>query len=414
MQLITNSNKKNDRLRLYLNQYGKNSDIKIASAFFSDSKTVKKFTEQNCDVKLIIRLGRGTSSKRLKEIIGLNNVFIRFFNGNHFHPKFYLFDRNTLILGSGNFTNNGVYYNPEALILINAEENQEIIDETNQLFSDYWEQAKPLTIDELKKFELAEKEFEAQKDDKIEMKRAMGELVEFNNRGIDKDKKTTLEKNIEAFSKNYHVFLKNYDELINTYLNYGYRKYPNLPIRIETDRFLWWVREEPAKGDNLAKSVKLKPSDRQIKIEANIKDYSTSKIVFPMDSLKDPYLAIKKAFNSQADIEKMSSKEIAKILSESVNAFYSSFRYSGGLLQLRELFATENSEEKIKNILSYLLFGKDKYDIRLANCINNPKYKLKHFGENSITELFGLVNNDNIPMKNQRVMKSLKFLGFSD
>jgi hypothetical protein len=158
----------------------------------------------------------------------------------------------------------------------------------------------------------------------------------------------------------------------------------------------------------------LKPSDRKLKIEANIKDYSTSKIEYQKYSLNDPYLAIKESFNSKLDISKLTNNKIAIILSESVNAFYSSFRYSGGLSQLLELFATENSEERIKKTLTYLLFGEEKYDIRLAECIHNPNYKLKHFGENSITELFGLVNNDNIPIRNQRVIKSLKFLGFSE
>ena len=414
MKLITNPNKKQHKLQSYLEEYGKSVDIKIASAFFTDSETVKTFIEQDCEVRLIIRLGIGTSSKSLKEVIGLDNVFIRFFTGSHFHPKFYIFDSSTLILGSGNFTNSGVNRNQEALILIESEENQDIIDETENLFDQYWDQARPLTSDEIAKFEMLEKEFSNQKDENFAMRKIMGELVEFNNGGVEKKQKTPRERKIEEFSKNYHVFLKNYEELISIYLNVGFRKYPDLPIRIETDRFLWWVREEPAKGDNYKTAIKLQPSDRKLKIEAIIKDYSTSKIVYPTYSLYDPFLAIKKSLNSKSDIAKFTNKEIAKILSESVNAFYSSFRYSGGLSQLLELFAIDNSEERIKKTLTYLLFGEEKYDIRLAECIHNPNYKLKHFGENSITELFGLVNNDNIPIRNQRVIKSLKFLGFSE
>lgn len=91
MELYTNSNKKSDFLKPALEKNIKeNEDIYIATAFFSDIDFIKKAIEKNCNIKLIVRISLATSMQRLKEISEMNNVNIRFFTSNKFHPKLYI------------------------------------------------------------------------------------------------------------------------------------------------------------------------------------------------------------------------------------------------------------------------------------------------------------------------------------
>jgi hypothetical protein len=57
------------------------------------------------------------------------------------------------------------------------------------------------------------------------------------------------------------------------------------------------------------------------------------------------------------------------------------------------------------------LFGNGDYQERIYESIHG-KYKLMEFGANSVTELFGLVNNKDIPILNGRTRKSMEWLGF--
>jgi len=60
------------------------------------------------------------------------------------------------------------------------------------------------------------------------------------------------------------------------------------------------------------------------------------------------------------------------------------------------------------------LFGKGNYVERIFNAIYDSKYKLQVFGENSIKELFGNINNENIPTYNGRMQRSMQWLGFGN
>ena len=92
MELYTNSNAKSDFLKSALEKNIKeHEDIYIATAFFSDIDFIKKAIEKNCNIKLIVRISLATSMQRLKEISEMNNVNIRFFTSNKFHPKLYIY-----------------------------------------------------------------------------------------------------------------------------------------------------------------------------------------------------------------------------------------------------------------------------------------------------------------------------------
>ena len=75
------------------------------------------------------------------------------------------------------------------------------------------------------------------------------------------------------------------------------------------------------------------------------------------------------------------------------------------------MFLEKNTEEDIKKSITHLLYGKGDHQERLYDTIHGP-YKLQEFGDNSVTELFGLVNDQDIPIKNGRTVKSMEWLGF--
>ena len=62
------------------------------------------------------------------------------------------------------------------------------------------------------------------------------------------------------------MFLSNYRKLENIYKSIGERKELSLPLKIEIDQFLSWIREKEAKGD-VFKIDKL--SDNEIKERVN-------------------------------------------------------------------------------------------------------------------------------------------------
>lgn len=80
----------------------------------------------------------------------------------------------------------------------------------------------------------------------------------------------------------------------------------------------------------------------------------------------------------------------------------------------KENFFKNNSIDKIKETIKYLLYNtNEEYETRMAKCINDNN--LKSFGESSVKELFGIINNnEDIPPCNDRVLKSMQYLGFGD
>ncbi len=155
-----------------------NSNIKIASAFFSNSGIIEYFLANNCKIEMIIRLNKGTSPKALRKIADQKNqnLKIRFFTSERFPPKFYIFNSNIAYIGSSNLTNNGLSENQEMNIKI---EETETIEQLVSVFDAYWEQAEELTENDIKKFEkITEKNKPAEKDSfSEEIKKEFGEKM---------------------------------------------------------------------------------------------------------------------------------------------------------------------------------------------------------------------------------------------
>lgn len=413
MQLYTNS--KNDFLKSALEKNIKeNEDIDIATAFFSYTDFIKKAIEKNCNIKLIVRISLATSMQRLKEISEMNNVNIRFFTSEKFHPKLYIFGNSIAFIGSSNLTQSGLKSNQE--INISIESENPIFKDLRTLFDEYWKQAEVLDNNYIQKFiKIEEKYYDIDKkanhyqNDIKEIKEC-----EFDNITIIGKKKQSKEATfISDFKKKYQLFLSNYRKLESIYKSFGKRKETSLPLKIEIDQFLSWIREKEAIGDTF-KINKL--SDNEIEKKINNLFISFC---------KDEYISKEYIENynfcidnlSQSKIDNISEDDLYKCLLF-INAFRDrEKRYSGGNIDMRkENFFKNNSIDKIKETIKYLLYNtNEEYETRMAKCINDNNLKIKSFGESSVKELFGIINNnEDIPPCNDRVLKSMQYLGFGD
>ena len=143
MRIITNSNKPHDRMNpILLDQAQSGTEIKIASAFFTSFEVLEKMASNETEIKMIVRLGFGTSPSELKKALGLKNVSIRVFTGTRFHPKFYIFGTRVAYLGSSNLTGSGLMENQE--INIEIEGDEPVFSELEDAFIEYWNAAHPL------------------------------------------------------------------------------------------------------------------------------------------------------------------------------------------------------------------------------------------------------------------------------
>lgn len=409
MRLIQNTN--SDRLKIHLLEKAKNSKVHIASAFFTDWETLEKIVTQNCRVSLIVRLGRGTCPNALEKALKMENVGISFFNDSHFHPKFYVVDDRFAFLGSANFTNNGLMRNQEVMVEF---DNEETIFDLQQLFDAYWKQAKPLTENILEIYKKSMKDYPSNEQTDFYLAKKLEKeigAVYFNNAGIDQPKKNMIERSIFQMQKQYQNFLIAYKQLSDIYEKAEKRRWIDIPIRIEIDRFVWWVGEIYGAEDSYKPRKGLSSSEITKRILSFIPEFISSENKWLEDDAVPRYLLIADAFSSSEKIEEKSEQEIADILGECVFSFNSNRWIKDGLEAHKAQFIELNPTVKIKKTLKYLLFGSDEYPIRLARCIYDSEYKLATLGESGITELFGLTNHEEIPIRNNRIIKTLPWLG---
>lgn len=93
-------------------------------------------------------------------------------------------------------------------------------------------------------------------------------------------------------------------------------------------------------------------------------------------------------------------------------SFHDRFRfYKGGLETLKASFIEHNEEQRVKNTLTYLLYGTGDAVGRMADCIYDGEYKLNEFGKSNVQELIGWINKEELPVINGRTTKVLRYFG---
>ncbi|MDZ5474151.1 phospholipase D-like domain-containing protein [Bacillus sp. 31A1R] len=408
--IFTNTNKRKDFLGLEMKKYGKNSDILMAVAFFTNESYLQELVNNNCRVKLIVRLGFPTNPISLRKALGMKNVMVRFYTSTSFHPKLYIYGNDIAFLGSSNFTDGGLISNQELNISVDSENN--IFEDLQDVFYEYWEEAQVLDNDTLEKYQTLFYEIK-KVHEKVEQQviKDIGIVTPPNDINIRKEKKEKSKEYEQSLLKRYQEYLVKFEELKNTYIRVGLRKENRLPLRIEIHRFLNWVRKNKAYKDLYLNAPVRVGNELESFVETIIREFMNDNSTNFEDEVNS-YDVINTNFASEQNIRSLNREELLDTL-KIVTAFYEHIRQSPNMSYQHD-FIDSNGTDKIKNTLIYLLFGKDDYRKRIANCIYNQEYSLVRFGKSSIQETFGWVNKEEIPICNERAFKSMRWLGYGE
>lgn len=404
MQLIANRNNvgRNDRMKDHLESVCRNTTVKIAVAFFTEDKLIEKLLDNGCSIDLIVRLNDGTSPDALRRIYKKDNVSVKYFTSAYFHPKLYLIPGICAFVGSSNLTKNALTTNNEINLKIDAEEDAKLFNELKQLFDEYWSQAMLLDSGILQLFT---EKMEGRAPGYMDFSKDLGD-VSFKNvdGGVEKSKRDNF---IDEFKKKYLSYVDAFRKLERMYASTSERRWKNIPLRIEVDKFLWWIGETQYSNNEWDIEEKYL-YEKTSSLVNNLKPQFLSSNI---ESSVDNYINLNETFGSEEKIESLSQDDLFDALCN-IYSFYNACRYKGGLDSMKKDFFTANTLPKIKNTIKYLIYGKSSYIERIYNCINLEEYKLNCFGKESVRELYGYMNKDDFPIYNGRVKKSLSYLGF--
>jgi HKD family nuclease len=411
MKVIANRNNtaENDRFGFNLKKAAKGRHLDIAVAFFTDFKSVQELLENGSDIRMIVRLNIGTSLNSLRQIIGKSNIKIRYFTSTRFHPKLYIVNHDSAFVGSSNFTQSAQSRNNEINICFDYEEDENTFSELSTIFDNYWEEAQVLDQKALKIFEEKLKEYNAT----TYISDLYGERDgTYPNNTTTYEKKNNRRLYIENFKRNYQDYIENFNKLTDYYNMIPKRKWNDIPLRIEIDRFLWWIRDYKCSGPdgwrrgNILNDKEIKDLVFECKVE--YLDFQSEYL----DKIAYNYKIVEKGFSSRESIESMDEDTIFDTLNN-VHAFNELLRFHrGGTEGLKRDFFKFNTLVQIKKSLMYLIYGANVYEDRVYDCIYSQEYKLQAFGKSCVKELYGYINKDEIPICNGRTLKSLEWLGF--
>ncbi len=221
---------------------------------------------------------------------------------------------------------------------------------------------------------------------------------------------------MDSYHATYQQFLDSYRTVERVYISQGRRKYDEniLPIRIEIDNFLSWVRESKTTGESYLNEPLRAGHVLENKILETIDDWFNSTWKW-LDEKVVPYSypTISRILGSAQAIEASSFNEIVQALS-CEHSFFDRLRFfPGGHDTHVSEFKSKNEEGRVKKTIKYLLFGKDEFVDRMGNCIYDPEYKLEQFSTSAVQELLGWVNKENIPICNSRTLRALRYFGFN-
>ena len=411
MKIIANRNDSlyNDRFGANLKEVAEGRNLDIAVAFFTNYKLIKDLLDSGSNIRMIVRLNVGTSPSALRKIFGERNIQIRYFTSERFHPKLYIVCHNSAFVGSSNLTESALSVNNELNICFDYDEDAAIFSELTSIFEEYWVQAQVLDQEALKIFE--------ESDDKYsktrclpEIKKKYGETYAQNTidfREIDKRKSY-----IESFKRDYQSYISAFKKLREFYESTSERKWSDVPLHIEIDRFLWWIREYKCSGpDGWRRDRSLKDGE----IAKNVLELKAEYLMFWDDYLEKiahNYEYVVDGLSSATKIKSMDEDSLFKVLNN-VHAFHDLLRFHiGGTDGLKRDFFAANKMDQIKKTLVHLIYGIGSYEERIYDCIYSSEYKLQGFGESCVKELYGYMNQEDIPICNGRTLKSLEWLGF--
>ncbi|MGB5156526.1 phospholipase D-like domain-containing protein [Desulfobacterium sp. N47] len=417
INLYSNRNSRSDFIQNAVNSLiAKANNINIAVAFLTDISVLEHLSSQGCRVRIVVRLGFPTAPNALEALLKITNIEARFFSDRSFHPKLYIFGTSGALVGSANLTNSAMTTNQEIMVHIDAEDN--IFTELVDLFSEYWEESKVLTQEIVKDYKKIYESFKSLSSDvskiETEIHKKIGKVVGFNI-GRDKTKQSKKNLFVEDYRKTYQESVSAFNAIRKVYEDIGKRKRSEseIPLRLEIDSFISFVRDKHAQKDSWKKTPIDSGESQNKKIKKLIEEWhQTPWPHFEETIVNETFPRLNTVFASDKSILDSNPDEIFQALC-TLHSFRDRLRfYSGGLNTLKEEFLGKNDINQVKESLTYLVHGNAEIVERMANLIFNKQYKLNAFGQSNVQELIGWKNNEELPVINGRTTKVLRYFGF--
>lgn len=219
---------------------------------------------------------------------------------------------------------------------------------------------------------------------------------------------------LETFRREYtESLLPAHREVEEVYKGQGHRHsaFLDLPLSYEIDRFLNWAKLEFTTDETLPNFPLREPKDRVAFIRERISLWLAADMT--VDRQRTTRLKkLRSLFATPDALESADFPEITDALLGCA-AFDEQLRFTkGGQTALVKQFQQDNQLPRVKKAFHHLAFGSEDYVRRTYDCLYATDYKLAHFGRTCVLELYGWVNNDDIPPLNGRTIKALRYLGF--
>lgn len=399
--IFTNSNKLS--LNNILSEIADKADkIKIATAFFSDTLSIKKWLNQSKQVDLLVSLRPPTNYYSLKSFQSQSGINIQFL-GVNFHSKFFIFYENeeafACIIGSSNFTAGGLHKNIETNFLFTDTQYLKQIDKE---FSMLWAKSFLLQPTDLEKFKPVFDAFQNR------TKETELEQLEFENKILNNRNNQCLKIRIRKKAKEYFTFWLIVDEIKELVHNISQEEYPNIAVYLTIDHFWHWIKVVWFGQNNRTKP---KISNRNIVIPQLFKEYCD------WDKQNGNYTNEMARKSKELFAELLSEKNISNLTKENAKEIYANL-HAGEMGTIRfgadKKFIEENSIENIRKALKYLLYSNEELDLRIHKLcfIKDGEYKLKRLNTSGTQELLGWVMPNKYPLKNGKADDALKLLGY--
>lgn len=390
-------------------------DVFIAVAFFTEADVVQRFLDNGCSVWLIVRLGFPTKPYALDKVKDHPNLKLRVYSARTFHPKLYIFGDEIALVGSANLTGLAITTNAEVMVSIKAEDER--FAELAAIFQDYWDGADVPTPEMLKLYKELYRQFERH-DNAAEMlaREAADKLGNTSPDNINRGKKKPAKQSLflSHFRKAYQEGVAAFSVVRRVYEASGYRKASEaeIPLRLEIDSFISFVREREAIGESWQTGPYRTPAEQEPVVRALIERWKdTPWPHFEEKIVGENYPRLKRVFASRESLMAADDGTLFDALA-TLHSFHDRFRFfEGGLKTWREVFPKSNDPKRARESLAYLVFGDGDIVERMANMIYDPRYKLDEFGQANVQELIGWCNREELPILNGRTTKVLRFFG---
>ncbi|MBR8179305.1 phospholipase D-like domain-containing protein [Burkholderia ambifaria] len=411
--VFANRSKKGDFIVNEMEERG--CDVYIASAFFTHAEVVEKLLDDDCRVLMIIRLGFPTSPDAIKQVINHPNIQLRIYTGHSFHPKLYIFGEEFALVGSANLTRSALLTNQEVMVRIDSADEK--FSELMEIFDEYWDGAEVPTEMQLSTYKALYSEF-AKHQGSIDNlgKKVLEKLGETAPNNIDRGNTKASKQSVflSSFRRSYQECVSAFDVVRGIYKGIGYRKASeeDIPLRLEIDSFISYVRERHAIGQSWNTGPYRSPREQEEIIQKLIREWSqTAWPYFEETIVGTNYPRLKLVFASPDTIADANDSDLFDALA-TLHSFHDRYRFfDGGLLTWKSEFPTFNDPKRTRETLAYLVHGKGDIVERMANAIYSPSYKLNEFGKANVQELVGWCNREELPILNGRTTKILRYFG---